>query len=78
MTATIHWETPACIRTQDFHTSQVIQVISFVSHSLTSTEVCGTPSRRGSHIPLHPLVTVYKVQLYIPLSSDGMWILRTG
>ena len=31
-----------------------------------------------SHIPLHPLVTFYKVQIYIPPSSDGVWILRMG
>ena len=34
--------------------------------------------RRGSHIPLHPLVTVYKIQISIPPSSDGMWLLHAG
>ena len=68
----------ARICAQDFHTSQVIQVISFGSHSLAKTEVCGMPLRCGSHIPLHPLVTVYKVQICIPPLSDGMRILGMG
>ena len=43
-----------------------------------SYDVRGTPSRRGSRIPLHPLVAVYKFQVYIPPSSDGIWVIRTG